>query len=471
MRALYASGVVGVLLAAWTVATPVLAAEGVIEWPLDGSAEGRCAKATLKPTSAVAGSAWVPGASGKALSVPSGKPVTWNVPVSYLRECALSFRYKLPPSPEKGRAWGMRKLAILRWGDHVLGYELGRRLVFYPETIGARKFGAVTLELGALRDDRFVMIEIGWSDEERCQVFVHGIVATWMRKPIKIKAAGPTVSLTLLAGTFEDMRLGPRIQDAGARYRGILAAHRFEAAKLPSYLLFRNRGHWKGKLRRVPGFNGSAGAIRCDEANRRHIGISLFLGSFRVTEDMYLCGAFFSSNGRVTRTFVRVYPRKLKHHPNYWLRGRIPKAKWTAERIPLSRWGLKPGHLADGLTFGSVGKSNRWLAADNVTLIRGKDTTPPAKVTGLKLRQTDGGIHLTWKPATDDVCVGDYVVYWSNVPKMTLDENEVVGTTLDRQFTHTRIPHFGTYYCAVAARDLFGNVGPASEKVKVEIEE
>ena len=471
MNARGASGLFVTLWALLSMAFPLQAGGGMIEWALDGSAEGRRGAETFRPTAAVAKSAWVAGVSGKALAIAPGSPVTYNVPVSFLPECALSFNYRLPPAPKKGGAWGGRKLAILRWGDHVLSYELGRRLVFYPESVGARKFGAVTLELGALRDDRFVTLEMGWSDEERCQIFVHGIVATWMRKPIKIRSAGSTVPITLLAGTFDGLRLEPKVQAAGVRYRGALATHRFEAKQLPSYLLFRNRHYWKGKLRRVPGFNGSAGAIRCGEANRRHIYMGLFLGSFRVTEDMYLCGAFFSSNGHVTRTFVRIYPKKLKHHSNYWLRGRIPKAKWHVERTPLSRWGLKPGYLVEGIAFGSVGKSSRWLAADNVTLVRGKDTTPPAKVTGLKMKQTDEGVLLTWQPAFDDVCVADYVVYWSNVPEMKLDENEIVGKTLGREFTHTRIPHFGTYYYAVAARDLFGNTGPASEKVKVEIEE
>ena len=441
-----------------------------IEWTFDAGLNGRAGEALLAPSGAPTKPTQPEGFSGKALTVSPETPVTYSVSAAFMRECALSFYYKLPRPPKDAKPKGADKVVILRMGEYALTYELNKRLFFYAG--GTERPNGVTLHRDQLQADEYVLIEIGWAPDQPCYIFIHGLASTWMREPVSPKVAGDTVDLALVAGTFDEMRLGPKVESSGARHQGILARLDFEGEEFDSYLLFRNRHHWKDKLRRIPGYNGSRGALKTDEAEGRHIAVSLFLGFFRVTEGMYLCGAFRSSNGRVTRNLVRVFPRRLEHHPNYWLRDTIAKDKWHVEKIPLSRWALKPGHLVEGMSFGSTGHGRRYLAADNVTLLRGKDTVPPAAVKGLKAEETDaGGVKLEWQPAQDDVCTAGYVVYWSNVPKMTLDENEIAGRVQILTFTHERIPHAGTYYYTVAAVDLFGNVGPAADAVKVEVAE
>jgi len=445
------------------------AASAQVEWTFDEGLNGRSGETVLAPTERPGTAEQPEGVFGKALTVSPRAPVTYSVSSDFMRECALSFYYKLPPAPEKD---GHQKVVILRLGDQVLTYELHKRLFFYTQTAAAKRPNGVALHRDQLRDDEYVLIELGWAPDQPSYIFIRGIASTWMRGLVASEATDSAVPLTLVEGTFDEMRLEPTVEASGARYRGVLRRLDFEAEEFDSYLLFRNRHRWKDKLHRIPGHNGSDGALKTDEAEGRHISVSLFLGYFRVTEEMYLCGAYRASNGNATRTFVRTYPRKLEHHPNYWLRTRIPKDKWHVEKTPLSRWGLKPGHLAEGVTFGSGGRGRRHLAADNVTLVRGRDTVLPDKVARLTAEETEtGGVRLEWRPAQDNVCTAGYAVYWSNVPKMTLDDDEIVGRTLDTTFTHEMITHAGTYYYAVAAVDVFGNVGPAADPVRVEATE
>ncbi len=451
-------------------ATCTFAAPAKIEWTFDNDLNGREEKKALVPTLAPPSLALFEGVSGKALNVTSKAPVTYSIPAAFVRECALSFYYKLPRHNADSKRKGAEKVVILRMGDYALTYEANKRLFFH--TGEAERPNGVALHRDQLREDEYVLIELGWSREQPCFIFIRGIASTWMRNLVSPKVNGESVDLTLVAGTFDEMRLGPNVETSGARYRGVLAKLDFESEKFDSYFLFRNRHHWKDKLHRVRGYNGSQGALKTDEAEGRHISVSLYIGYVRVTEEMYLCGAFRSSNGNATRLFVRTYPRKLEHHPNYWLRFSTPKDRWFVDKTPLSRWGLKPGYLVDGVIFGSGGKGRRFLSADNVTLVRGRDTVRPDKVTSVRARETDaGGVELNWHPARDNVCTSGYVVYWSNVPKMTLEDEEVVGRTHATSFTHDRIPHAGTYYYTVAAVDVFGNIGPAADAVKVEVKE
>ena len=445
------------------------AASAQVEWTFDGDLDGRSGEAVLAPTERPETAEQPKGVSGKALTVSPRASVTYSVSGDFMRECALSFYYKLPPAAKKD---GHQKVVILRLGDHALTCEQSKRLFFYAQTAAAKRPNGVALHRDQLRYDEYVLIEFGWAPDQPCYIFIHGIASTWMRDLVMPKATGDAVPLTLVAGTFDEMRLAPNVESSGARYQGVLRRLDFEAEKFDSYLLFRNRHNWKDKLHRIAGHNGSDGALRTAEAEGRHISVALFLGHFRVTEEMYLCGAYRASNGNATRNSARTYPKKLEHHSNYWLRGDIPKDKWHVEKTPLSRWGLEPGYLVEGVTFGSGGKGRRYLAADNVTLVRGRDTVPPDKVTSLKAKETAaGGVKLHWQPAQDNVCTAGYVVYWSNVPKMTLDDDEIVGRTLGTTFTHEMITHAGTYHYAVAAVDVFDNVGPAADAVRVEIAE
>ena len=60
-----------------------------------------------------------------------------------------------------------------------------------------------------------------------------------------------------------------------------------------------------------------------------------------------------------------------------------------------------------------------------------------------------------------------YVAFWPNVPKFERSDDEIVCRTLDTSFTHEYVTHAGTWYYAVAAIDLFDNVGPISGVVSV----
>lgn len=399
------------------------------------------------------------GLSGKALVVAAGASASYDVAGACTREGTLSFYYRLPAEGDEDG------LTIVRLGEHALTYEK-RRLRWYRPADGEAGRKASIPVHSALSRERFVLIEVGWSVKQRAVIFAAGRLVSWMGTFELPETENDSVKLVLGPGTFDEMQLEPDATAAGGRYRGVLVLERLDRPDLPQYWKWYNRGGIGVRL--IPGFNGTSGAMATPPSIDRYVRFQLPLGYFRVSEDMWLCGAFYSGNGHAAHCMVRTWP-KLEKHPNHWLRRSIPAGKWHAEKIPLARFALVPGHIAQGVSFGSYKVGERYVAADNVCLIRGRDTIAPKKVPHLEAKASATGVHLKWARTTDDICVVGYVVFWSNVPKFERSDDEVVCRTLDTSFTHEYVTHAGTWYYAVAAIDLFDNVGPISDVVCVTV--
>ena len=452
------------------IAAPAFAAPPAIEWSFDerpvGISNGKeiTAEATgevrLDPK----------GVSGSALN----SRAAFQVPAAFAADATLSFHYRLPPKPadKKAAQKQYEQLRIVSLGEHVLTYEKNR-LRWYRPGKGEGERKAWLPKHSFLTPKKFVLLEIGWSAEQGCFLFADGLAVARMDAPHLSRPETPTVRLSFENGAFDSARLEPDATKSGARYTGVISAERFDGDKLPQLWAWYNRGKWKGDdaLKHIPGFNGSKGAVATPTKDGRYFSMYCPVGFFRVTDDTYLCAAVFATNGSEQTCMVRAWPKVTPdgRHVNHWLRSKNPPGKWTPKKTSLARYKLPSGYIAQGFSFGARGPAERSIAIDNVVLFRGKDETPPAKVAGLKAVENDEGVKLTWKPAQDGDCVAGYVVYWSNVPKFRFDDGEVAGRTLDLTFTHKHVTHAGTYYYAVAAEDLFGNRGLASDPVKMEI--
>lgn len=436
---------------------PTTAHPQALQWSFDGALAGKMDEVSIGAVDGQAGAAWCDGVLGKAL-VASAKGVRFEVPATFAESGALSFYYRLPAAGAKAD-----RLELLRLGAYRLLYDR-RRLVWVE---GDRPGKEWSPRHSFLSGDRFTLIEIGWSAEQGCWIFADGLVATRMEGWTPAQAIGDKVALSFVEGVFDEVRLETDARTAGARFRGVLVRESFEKGLSDEWRSV-NRAN---DVRLIDGFNGSRQALAGPAKGGPHFSIYLPLGFFRATEDMHLCMTVRSSNGKVSTCLVRSWPgaEAMKEHPNNWLRWSIPSDAWTPEKVPLARWGVKPGWIVQGVSLGSQGPEERWFAVDNVCLLRGADRTPPAQVAGLKAEVKEGAVRLSWQPAQDDVGVAGYVVYWSNVPQMWLDDRERVAQTVHAEFLHDAIPHPGTYYYAVAAIDLFGNVGKASAPTKVDV--
>ena len=449
-----------VLSAALLAVQPARAQPLPCHWSFDGKLAGRMGDAPVDPVEGLTAATWCDGVQGKAMAV-TGKPVSFRLPAAYATNGALSFHYRAPAASEtKGD-----RLEILRLGDRRLLYDR-RRLVWVA---GEQPFKNWSPSHSFLSADRFVLVEIGWSAEQGCWIFVNGLAVTRMDNWTPEKPAGETVTLAFVEGVFDDVRIESDARACGARFRGVLVREDFEKGLSDEWRAV-NRSN---SPRMIEGFNGSKQALAGPLKAGPHFSIFLPLGFFRVTEDLRLCATVRSSNGKISTCLVRVWPgaEAMKEHVNNWLRWDVPPEEWVPQRLPIARWGVKPGWIVEGLTFGSTGPEERYVAVDNVCLIRGDDTTPPAQVGGLTTVVKDGAVLLAWQAAQDDVGVAGYNVYWSNVPAMRLDERERIAVTLKPEFRHESVAHAGTYYYAVSAVDLFDNVGKASAAAKIEIAE
>lgn len=449
-----------VLAAFLTMARPAPAQPQPCHWSFDGTLSGKMGDATIAPAEGSSAATWCAGVEGKALAV-AGKPVSFRLPAACAAEGAISFHYKAPAAAKANAG----RLEILRLGSRRLLYDR-RRLVWVE---GEQPYKSWSPSHSFLSAGKFVLIEIGWSAAQGCWIFVNGLAVTRMEGWTPELPTGETVTLCFVEGVFDEARLDPDARASGARFRGVLVREDFENGLTEEWRSV-NRAN---DVRLIDGFNGSKQALAGPVRAGPHFSIYLPLGFFRVTEDLRLCAAVRSSNGKLSTCLVRIWPgaEAMKEHVNNWLRWDVPREEWTPQRLPIVRWGVKPGWIVQGLSFGSIGPEERYVAIDNVCLIRGDDTTPPAQVRGLKAVVKDGAVALSWLSAQDDVGLAGYDIHWSNVPALWLDDRDRIATTPKPEFRHEFIPHAGTYYYAVSAVDLFGNVGSASAAVKVEIAE
>lgn len=438
------------IVALW--AAPALAGTA-IEWPLNGGLQSRPPQTSAQV--ADGGQVqWTQGIGGKALLV-NGLPVTLEIPPAFVQKGALSFYCRLPAKlPER--------LEVLRLGGFTL--TVVRRQLFWLREghTAEQEKKAWCPRQSWPSEEQFVLIEIGWAEGQPSFLFINGLLTTRM-EPAEAPAT-PAASLSLLAGAFTAMRLEDDETQAGARFQGVLAREDFESGAPEP---------WKTANKSLPGrllegFDGSRYAFASPVKAGGYFPLQAPFGYVRVTEEMYLCGAFYATDGKVQSCLVRTWP-KLTQHPNNWLKWESDPAQWTPTAIPLLRWKVKPGWIVDAISLGSAGPAERYLAMDNVCLLRGRDTEPPSQVTGLKADVSREGVRLSWQPASDNVCVAVYRVYWANVPTLRCDASEVVSLTLQREFKHEMIPHPGKWYYAVAAVDLFGNVGKPSDTVAVDV--
>ncbi len=423
------------------------AAGETIDWPLDGDL--RASHGPSFVTDA-AHAQWTKGPEGKALSVSEKSPASAPVVAAQVEQGALSFYYR-PPG-------GARSIEILRLGEYQLLLQNGQFL-WQP---GAAKAGKPWSAAKWASDGNFVLVEIGWEPGQAALVFINGLLLTRMDPPAEAHAP-PSPQLTLLNGTFARVRLESDPALSGTRYKGVLVLETFDEGKFNA--VYEAHNHDTG-ARIVPGFDGSSGAIATPVKDGRYFSIWLPLGYFRVTEDTYLCGAWYSTSGEMNRSFVRILPLPAQNH---FLHEKLTKDQWTVLRTPVMRFGVEAGWIVNGLALGSSKPGERWLAADEVCIFRGAKKSAPTTVTSLSVAEKDGNAVVTWGTAHDEVGISSYQVFWSNVREMDGRESELIAQTLTRSFTHELIPHAGEWWYSVAAIDAFGNRGPLAPPVRVMI--
>jgi hypothetical protein len=88
------------------------------------------------------------------------------------------------------------------------------------------------------------------------------------------------------------------------------------------------------------------------------------------------------------------------------------------------------------------------------------DTTAPTIPASVSAEPTGvGRVEVSWKPASDNSGVKDYVIYFG--------EDSVITNSTDTVFVLTAIPVNGNYQVTVKARDNSGNLSAASQSVDV----
>ena len=95
-------------------------------------------------------------------------------------------------------------------------------------------------------------------------------------------------------------------------------------------------------------------------------------------------------------------------------------------------------------------------------------SAPISQVTGLTANPADGSVSLSWQAATAENGVGVYNIYRSASSGFTPGSSNLIAQANALSFTDSNLSS-GTYYYAVAAQDVDGNVGPASAEAQAVI--
>jgi hypothetical protein len=132
---------------------------------------------------------------------------------------------------------------------------------------------------------------------------------------------------------------------------------------------------------------------------------------------------------------------------------------WLIDTTPGSPGGFGDAPLAAGRTFddGTVAIANTGISAGSATLkitVRSQpDTQPPTVPTGITASSQRDGLHLSWKPSTDDFELAGYRVERNG---------QAIGNTTSASFVDTGVRTGGTYTYDIVAADTAGNTSQSA---------
>jgi hypothetical protein len=154
----------------------------------------------------------------------------------------------------------------------------------------------------------------------------------------------------------------------------------------------------------------------------------------------------------------------------------VPVAKqdeWQFVKLNASAFvGWGAGSVSPGETFGNLtivangldkSVDHAFLLVDNLAIFQGADSVPPSAPADVKAAADpkSGGVALTWKPATDDVCVSAYEVHRSTEADFKPATKTRLATISALQYADREVQPGQTYHYAIVAKDAGGNRMPS----------
>lgn len=104
-----------------------------------------------------------------------------------------------------------------------------------------------------------------------------------------------------------------------------------------------------------------------------------------------------------------------------------------------------------------------FLLVDNFVIYQGSDRVPPSAPADVKaVVDPKSGVVLTWKPATDDVCVAAYEVHRSTEEGFKPASKTRIATLSALQYADRDTQPGQTYHYVIVAKDAGGNKTPAA---------
>ncbi|MCC7517831.1 MAG: hypothetical protein IT578_01455 [Verrucomicrobiae bacterium] len=425
------------------------AVEPLARWRFDDSLEGMGAAGEIKPIEGRGGLV-AQGREGKAVE-PGQDGLVYALPEAAAAAGALSFWYREPPREKPPKNVAYPPLPIVRLGKSTLFFDR-ERYIWRGEKEGDEE----PLErLHAVRSENqsWRLLELSWNATE-ARVFMNGRLVSICRKPV----AAPVTPLTfaLLNGDFDEMELGKKAADAGARYEGVIYAENFEGDGPPKGWIRCALGGKVEASEKVPGAIGSRWAFGM---LKPMVKPSLFVNLVGIvlTEDTAICVLLRSALPKASLVVTTA--------TNHWLTRLIEPETWTAVRVFPKDFQANPGEILSGFAFNNPSEEEMALALDNFAVIRGEKSSRPTAPEGLKAEAQSGAVKLSWSAATDEGGVAGYRIYRGDRADFLADDKHEIGRTLEAEFADDGVKGGGSRHYKVSAEDHLGQLGPAASAV------
>ncbi|MBA2479143.1 MAG: hypothetical protein H0V44_00660 [Planctomycetes bacterium] len=155
----------------------------------------------------------------------------------------------------------------------------------------------------------------------------------------------------------------------------------------------------------------------------------------------------------------------------------LVQGSWAVAQVrvaTMTDWGNKVNASGHQLSFLQIyttpgpGPVARLFIA-RVAITEGEDRSPPGPASNLSAELVDGVVSVAWTASVDNVCTASYRVHRGMTADFIPTRENRIGDSTTVRFSDGALGNFGTYFYRIVPVDIAGNIGVASDAVRIAV--